>query len=185
MKFKLIKLSILLLSSQIFAQVAIGKNSVTNNSVSLEFGNITSDADKQKGLLLPWVTSAQTVTGAIPGTLIFDTSDKKVKYLKGGATSEWIDLTITETGAVDTSLQDNIVPKATEGVIIGTPEDSTINPHSGILTLEDKDKAMVLPIVDNYLSIENPSPGIIAYDSEHDMLCVFNGTEWTFWRATD
>ncbi|SMP36756.1 hypothetical protein SAMN06264346_1362, partial [Chryseobacterium profundimaris] len=67
------------------AQVAIGKTSVTNASVSLEFGN------EDRGIVLPWVTSAASVTGAVDGTFIYDISDKKVKYRNSGA---WVDLSV-------------------------------------------------------------------------------------------
>lgn len=162
------------------AQVAIGKTSVTNTSVSLEFGNVAGDANKQKGILLPWVNSANSVqtAGAVTGTMIFDTNDKKVKYYKDTNTTPiWFDLTVDTTGVVDTSQQSALDEKAEAKVSIGTP---TSTP--GILVLEDTDKAMILPLVDKYSSVVNPTSGLMVYDLSNDMLCVFNGTVWSFWK---
>ncbi|CAA7193733.1 hypothetical protein [Chryseobacterium potabilaquae] len=95
---KIIVLILLLFFSMFFSQVAIGKTSVSNSSVSLEFGN------ENRGVILPWVTSAASVLNAVDGTLIYDISDKKVKYLSSGT---WVDLSVDTTGVVDTSLQDS------------------------------------------------------------------------------
>lgn len=160
------------------AQVAIGKANISTNSVSLEFGNIANNADFQRGILLPWVTSVNDIANATPGTLVFDTTDKKIKYLKGGATPVWFDLTLGSNGTVDTSLQDALISNNKAKVSIGENNSGA----DGILVLEDTNKAMVLPLVDSYKSIENPSPGMMAYDVSNNMLCVFNGTQWTFWK---
>ena len=66
------------------AQVAIGKAEITklsdnttpNPGISLEFGT------GNKGIVLPWVTSAAAVTGAVDGTVMYDLSDYKIKYKK-------------------------------------------------------------------------------------------------------
>lgn len=161
-----------------FSQVAIGKASITNSSVSLEFGNVAGDANTQRGILLPWVNSAAAVTGAVTGTLIYDASDKKVKYYKDTNTTPiWFDLSVDTTGVVDTSLQASLTDQTEAKVSIGTP---TSTP--GILVLEDNNKAMILPLVDKYSSVVNPSPGMMVYDLSNDMLCVFNGTVWSFWK---
>lgn len=161
-----------------YSQVAIGKASVTNPSVSLEFGNVAGDANTQRGILLPWVNSAAAVTGAVTGTLIYDASDKKVKYYKDTNTTPiWFDLSVDTTGVVDTSLQASLTDQTEAKVSIGTP---TSTP--GILVLEDNNKAMILPLVDKYSSVVNPSPGMMVYDLSNDMLCVFNGTVWSFWK---
>ena len=82
----------------VFSQVAIGKSSVTNPSVSLEFGNVVGNANTQRGIILPWVTSTASVAGAVTGTIIFDASDKKVKYYKDTDTSPiWFDLSVDTT----------------------------------------------------------------------------------------
>lgn len=154
------------------AQVAIGKGSLSSNNVSLEFGN------ENRGLVLPWVTSTGAVTGAANGTLVFNTIDKKVyvKYATG-----WKDLSIDETGAVDTTLQDTITEKTGAKVMIGGNPNTDTTP--GILVLADTNKAMVLPSVDSpHTNIINPAPGMIVYDKTAKLLAVFNGTVWTFWK---
>ena len=160
-----------------FAQVAIGKASVSSPSVSLEFGT------GNKGILLPWVTGVSTVTGAVNGTLVYNTTDKKVyvKYASG-----WKDLSVDATGTtidpinnVDgLTLQNSLNDLDTAKVSIGTP---TSTP--GILVLEDTNKAMVLPkVASPHLKIVNPSPGMMVYDTTKKQLAVFNGTVWSFWK---
>lgn len=154
------------------SQVAIGKPSVTNSSVSLEFG------DGNKGLLLPWVTSAANVTGAVDGTIIYDTADKKVKYLKAGT---WFDLSVDTTGTVNTTLQDSKTENANAKVAIGANGATDTTP--GILVLTDTDKAMILPkVASPHLNIINPSAGMLVYDTTAHQLAVFNGTVWSFWK---
>jgi len=64
-------------------------------------------------------------------------------------------------------------------VILG--EDNT--EAEGILVLDDSTKAMVLPIVENYTDIENPSPGMIVFVNTNKRLAVFNGSKWAFWKS--
>ena len=160
-----------------FAQVAIGKASVSSPSVSLEFGT------GNKGILLPWVTGVSTVTGAVNGTLVYNTTDKKVyvKYASG-----WKDLSVDATGTtVDPitnvdglTLQNSLDDLDTAKVSIGTP---TSTP--GILVLEDTNKAMVLPkVASPHLNIVNPAAGMMVYDTTSKQLAVFNGTVWSFWK---
>ena len=177
------------------AQVAIGKSSISvipstttpNPAISLEFGNTyttspVSNTDP-RGLVLPWVTSKGAVTGAVDGTLVYDTFDKKVyvKYDTG-----WKDLSVDATGttvdpimSVDgLTLQNSLSDQPNAKVSIGTP---TSTP--GILVLEDSNKAMVLPkVASPHLSIINPAPGMMAYDTVKNQLAVFNGKVWTFWK---
>lgn len=155
-----------------FSQVAIGKASVSNTSVSLEFNN------GNKGIILPWVTSAGAVTGAVDGTVIYDTTDRKVKYRKSGA---WKDMSIDATGTVNTALQNAKTESAAAKVTIGG--NSSTNATAGILVLADDNKAMVLPKMDRpHLNIVNPAAGTIAYDTANHQLAVFNGTVWSFWK---
>ncbi|RRQ45831.1 hypothetical protein [Chryseobacterium sp. SC28] len=180
MKIIAILLAFMLVPFNAYSQVSIGKSSISSASVSLEFGNVSGDASKQKGILLPWVESASVVqaASAVPGTLIFDTTDKKIKYYKETNTTPiWFDLTVDNTGVADTSLQSSLVERTDARVSIGTP---TATP--GILVLEDTDKAMVLPLVDKYSSVVNPSPGMMVYDLSNDMLCFYNGKVWSFWK---
>lgn len=154
------------------AQVAIGKSSVSNTSVSLEFGT------GNRGIILPWVTSSANVTGVVNGTLVYDTNDKKVKVKYN---SGWKDLSI-QSGTVDTSLQSSKTEQSTAQVIIG--ENTTSAP--GILVLEDTTRAMILPKVNQpHLNIINPAAGMMVYDTNKKQLAVFNGSAWTFWSAAN
>ena len=167
---KIFIIALTVVSSGSFAQVAIGKSLVSNASVSLEFG------EANKGIILPWVNSAAAVTGAVPGTIIFDVTDKKVKMKNALG---WRDLS-TQSGAVVTTLQDNVVESENAKVIIGS---NKADPTPGILVLSDTDKAMILPKMESpHLNIKNPEAGTMAYDTLTHQLAVFNGSVWTFWK---
>lgn len=159
------------------AQIGIGKSMVSSPSVSLEFGSAN------KGLILPWVISINAVTGVENGTMVFDLSDKKVKvkYASG-----WKDLSVNSQGTTidPITLVDGAVIQNTS-TEIKTAKASIGLPTSvpGILVLEDRDKAMVLPkVASPHLNIINPSPGMIVYDTANKQLAVFNGTMWSFWK---
>lgn len=167
----------LLLSLSIGAQVAIGKTTVSNNAVSLEFGN----ADR--GMVLPWVTNTTAVTGVVNGTMVYDLSDKKVKVKYAAA---WKDLSINTAGTtvdpittvdgvtIQNAGTENTGSKVAIGTVTATP---------GILVLEDTNKAMVLPkVASPHVNIKNPAPGMMVYDTTTKLLVVFNGNVWTFWR---
>ena len=157
----------------IYSQVAIGKSTVTNSSVSLEFGN------DNRGMILAWVTSSTGVTGAVNGTVIYDITDKKVKYLKSGS---WFDLSVDNTGIVDTSLQDSKIEKNTAKTVIGANSATDATP--GVLVLSDANKAMVLPkAASPHLNIITPASGMMVYDTTTKQLAVFNGKVWTFWKS--
>ncbi|MDF2832350.1 hypothetical protein [Chryseobacterium indoltheticum] len=163
----------------VYAQVAIGKGSVQNSSISLEFGN------ENRGMVLPWVTSAGDVAGAVEGTVVYDLSDHKVKVK---IASGWKDLSVDLTGTtidphnstVDlATIQNDVTTENTDAAVrIGTP---TATP--GILVLEDANKAMILPrVASPHLNIINPAPGMMVYDTVAKQLAVFNGTVWSFWK---
>ena len=191
MKNIFITLSIFL-STCAFAQVAIGKASV-NPSVSLEFYD---NADNVRGIILPWVdgvsdtapfiTNSPITETVVNGTLVYDTSDKKVKvkYATG-----WRDLSKDATGttvdpltSVDgLTLQNSITDLDNAKVQIGGDPATDTTP--GILVLADTNKAMVLPkVASPHLNIVNPSPGMMVYDTTKKQLAVFNGTVWSFWK---
>ncbi|WP_292009566.1 hypothetical protein [Chryseobacterium sp.] len=157
-----------LISAALSAQVAIGKTTLESSSSSIEFG------DENRGVVLPWVTDTSSVQSAVNGTLVFDTSDHKVKVYEN---NDWVDLSVDTTGIADTTLQDSLNENVNAKVAIGT---ATATP--GILVLEDTDKAMILPkVADPHLNIISPAPGMIVYDTNKKLLAVFNGTVWTFW----
>lgn len=164
--------ALLLFSAMASCQVAIGKSTVSNSSVSLEF------ATGNRGLILPWVTSAASVIGAVDGTMVYDITDKKVKYRKAGV---WIDISVDATGVVSTLLQDSKTELLSAKVAIGSNPVADNTP--GILVLTDTNKAIVLPkMASPHLNIINPSAGMIAYDTTAHQLAVFNGTVWSFWK---
>lgn len=166
-------------SGPVFSQIGIGKESVSSKAVSLEFG------DGNKGIVLPWVDSEAAVSEAEAGTMIYDLSDHKVKvkYASG-----WKDLSVDGTGTTVDPLtrvdgaasQNNLTeyPGARIGMGAGLP---TLT--SGILVLENTDKAMVLPKTARpHLNIVNPAPGLMVYDTVKKQLAIFNGSVWTFWK---
>ncbi|SFI12664.1 hypothetical protein [Halpernia frigidisoli] len=173
MKNNIVLLAVLF-SISTFSQVAIGKNSTTNSSVSLEFGNAN------KGVILPWVTSSAATSGAVDGTMIFDIVDKKIKFKSNGS---WMDYTTDLTGVVDTKIQNTLQENLTAKVAIG--KDNSTDTAPGILVLTDTDKAMILPKVANpYLNIINPSAGMVVYDTVSHQMATFNGTVWSFWKPS-
>lgn len=207
---KLIIILLGLLSIPAFSQIAVGKSTVTTGSnVSLEFYD---SSDNAKGIVVPWTSTVpnnpvtyNATTGAgyrgiqgtvADGTIIFDLSDKKMKYMKSGA---WFDLTgsptfpltvkdgsnndvtYTQFNAINSSLQDNAkeVDNAKTAIGVNAATDTT----NGILVLTDTDRAMVLPKVANpHLTIQNPAPGMMVFDTVKRQLAVYNGTVWSFWK---
>lgn len=168
-------------ATALFAQVAVGgKQSASSAAVSLEFEN------GNRGIIVPWTDNAAAVDntantlaggtgGAVAGTIIYDTEDKsmKVKTATG-----WKDLSVDKTGVVNTTLQNPLAEKTNAKVSIGTP---TTTP--GILVLENKNKAMILPkVASPHLNIVKPEPGTMVYDTVSKQLAVYNGTVWTFWK---
>ncbi|WDT67280.1 hypothetical protein [Cloacibacterium sp. TD35] len=157
------------------AQVAIGKTNLSSTAVSLEFYD---GADNKRGLVLPWVTSLSDVAGAVNGTFVYNTTDKKVyvKYASG-----WKDLSVDTTGTVDTSLQNSLSDVNEAKVMIGGDHNTDTTP--GILVLGDHHAVMILPkVASPHLNIVNPSPGMMVYDTTTKQLAVFNGTVWSFWK---
>lgn len=82
------KISITLLSliaSALCAQVAIGKASVTNPSVSREFYYST---DNKKAIILPWVDNANTMTNVpqVPSSM---TPKTKGEVLQSNPWLDW------------------------------------------------------------------------------------------------
>ena len=207
---KIIIICTLLSIAPLFSQVAIGKSSATTGSnISLEFYD---SSDNKKGIIVPWVSTVagnpvayNTTTGAgyrgmqgtvVDGTIIFDLSDKKMKYMKAGA---WFDLTgsptfpltvkdasnnnvtFTAFNTIDSSLQDSAKEQDNAKVAIGANGATDTTP--GILVLTDTDKAMILPkVASPHLNIINPAAGMMAYDTTKHQLAVFNGTVWSFWK---
>ncbi|SFN51518.1 hypothetical protein SAMN05421594_3102 [Chryseobacterium oleae] len=156
------------------AQILINTTSSSSNhtlsspSVLIEFSN-----NANKGLILPWLKG--DMPNPVNGTFIFNTVIKKIKvYIN----NTWIDFTrdASTLNPIDITLQNT--PENTKArVIIG----NNTSPTEGILVLESSDKAMVLPkIASPHLNIVNPAPGMIVFDTAKELLCLYNGTQWSF-----
>ncbi|KIC63898.1 hypothetical protein [Chryseobacterium taiwanense] len=165
---KIVLIVSITVSGLMYSQVAFGKTTLESASSSIEFGAAN------RGMVLPWVTDVASVQNAVNGTMIYDLSDKKVKVYKNSA---WVDLSIDATGVADSSIQDALNDNPIAKVAVGTPTTT-----SGILVLEDSNKAMILPkVVSPHLNIISPAAGLMVYDTVKKQLAVYNGSVWTFW----
>ncbi len=155
-----------------YAQVAIGKEDVTNSSVLLEFGT------ELKGIILPSVNAAP---GAVGGTFIFDGTDNSVKVLEeinDGNNGNWTNLTENDEPGTGNPFI-NIGTDSGEGVIIGAATSS----KPGVLVLESTTQALVLPQVANpHLNMPGSIAGTMVYDTASDMIAVFDGVNWSYWK---
>ncbi|UTX48879.1 hypothetical protein [Chryseobacterium sp. MA9] len=161
------KLILLLLFSAIFnAQVAIGKTQIDGSGL-LDFQTGTTN-----GIILPRVIDVGTMNAIVPGTLVFDSASSRVKYFNG----IWEDLS-DKQGNSPVLLPGNDI--ATTGVIIGAASSAA----TGVLVLESDTKALILPkVTDPVTNVKSPAAGMICYDPGTQMICVYNGTEWFFWK---
>jgi len=167
-------ISTFLISQKMKAQVAIGKDNITNSSVLLEFG------PGNKGIILPVVDAAP---GAVGGTFIFNTIKKALEVWEGknnGNLGDWTLLSDENQGVIHSfsNAGSDTIPNPA-GVIIGA--DNTAKP--GVLVLESTTKALVLPQVANpHTNIKSAIAGTIVYDTAADMLAVYDGANWSYWK---
>lgn len=172
MKNIITAIAVVFVSISIHAQIAIGKQAVSNTSVSLEF-----DTTENRGLILPYVETKTGITEN--GTIIYDVTDHKVKYLKD--TNVWEDLSVDATGAANIAIQTGKTESNSAKAAIGTTAATDTTP--GVLVLSDTNKAMILPrVASPHLNIINPAPGMMVYDTTKKQLAVYNGTVWSFWK---
>ncbi len=173
MKYFITLICLISIYSMAIAQVAIGKETVDGDGI-LDFENPTN-----KGISIPKITNLDM--GTVPGTFFFDTSDSKVKFQLEGSI---MDLTVRGVPA-NTSYDLSI--NGYQGYEeVGDEKGTVIGDHSttvvGSLILEANDKALILPKMENpHLTIKDPEPGMLAYDTVKKMMCVYNGHEWSFW----
>lgn len=158
------------------AQTAIGKRAVANEFVILDF-----KANENRGIILPWVQSENRVDTPVGGTLIFDSTDYKVKYFKTGI--GWEDLSI-EPGSIgeynDLVDEQQALIETNNKAILGD-QTSVV---SGVLVLESSNQVMVLPhSVKPAETIQSPVAGTMVYDVVSNRLCIFNGEKWSFWSV--
>ena len=185
------------------AQVIIGGvngTAANKTSVLLEF-----EAGQNKGIIVPYVRTLPTGNALVGGSIILDASTAgaaRMKYYNAFA-STWVDLSGSCSNSLSGDLTGaNLLPKqptaveapelATSKAIIGARTSTA----DGVLVLESDTKAMVLPIVGTIVeggitkvNVPNPSPGMMVYvintdDSAKKSLAVYNGTIWTYWKAT-
>src|SRR5690606_21623372 len=65
------------------------------------------------------------------------------------------------------------------GVILG----SDLSQAKGVLILESNSKAMVLPKINTpHLTVKNPYPGMICYDTVSKSIALFDGKVWNYWK---
>ncbi len=161
------------LLSSVKAQVAFGKDNVTNQSALVEFG------PGNKGIILPSVASA---SGAAGGTFIFNTADKAVEVWEeknNNNAGGWTSLTDQGQGVLHALSNTGTDASATAGVIIGAATTS----KPGTLVLESTTKAMILPVVANpHLTMKSSVAGTMVYDPASDMLAVYDGANWSYWK---
>lgn len=158
----------ILISNINFAQIAVGKTTVTPNAI-LEF---PISATNTKGIILPRVVNTSTMTNVTPGTIVFDLNTSKVKYNDGF----WKELS-DFTGISPTLTTGSDMPNAK--VIIGNQSSEA----DGVLVLESSTKALILPHVSNPVtSVKSPAAGMMVYDPIKKMMCIYNGKEWFFWN---
>lgn len=188
---KYIILTLSLLSTLSSAQLTIGKTTPNSNpvntSVSVEFGNATGG---NKGIVLPWVTTAAGVLtanpGTVAGTFIFDSGDQKVKYRRTVTSPTpgtiWEDLSAGALTPVVANIPDTAGESTSAKAIIGNVTSSPqTDTTPGILILSDTTKAMVLPRVNSHNDIPSPSAGMMVYVTSTNQLAIYNGREWAFW----
>ena len=150
-------------------QVAIGKQVVDGNSTVLDFNNALGNT---KGLILP-ATSGVAAGSLVNGTFIFDTTDNKVKVYENDAWKPLSDAGSSAAIVVNTTVE------LGKGVVIGQSSSTA----DGVLVLESRDKAMILPQISTpHLNVKNPYPGMICYDTASKTLAIFDGSVWNYWK---
>ena len=168
----------IIISINLSAQLVISSNEIQNgqntNSVLLEFENSSN-----KGLLLP--TVSRLPSNPNTGTILLDGTNPLEAKIKLKKKNEWMELSTSSGNATATKIADDRIENQEAKFIIGN-ETST---NDGILVLESKTKAMVLPIVQSTDHIIKPSAGMIVFvkneDLDKSMLAVYNGTDWSYW----
>jgi len=166
----------LLWGSTIDAQVAIGKTTITNPSILLEFG------EESKGIIVPQVSSVPSPSN---GTFVFNNSTG-ILAMEVYENGVWKDLTSdpTTTPNKTIGLAHSFTNNGSDiigdnGVIIGANTSS----KRGALVLESTEKALLLPLVENpHITIKGAIAGTMVYDTASDTLAVFDGKYWSYWK---
>lgn len=168
MKTIIIIVKLLFISSVVYGQTAIGKNSIDGDGL-LDFGN------DGKGIILPYVDQ-DVISNPSPGTFIFDTDSKQVAYYSS-ATASWISMNANLNDAAAPGIASEA--EAGDGVVLGAHNATA----EGVLVLESSDKALILPkVADPHENIKSPAYGTMCYDTTSKSIAVFNGKEWSYWK---
>ena len=158
-------------SISVYGQIGIETESVEGSGL-MDFPTGTT-----KGIILPQVTDNTVMTDVSAGTFVFDGATSKTKYYNG---TIWIEMS-GENGQSPTLIS-GLEKNLTKGVIIGAP-DSSVN---GVLIFESQDKALILPKVsDPTNTVKSPVAGMICYDPITKLVCLYNGTNWSYWGNID
>ncbi|MDR6159062.1 hypothetical protein QF023_002867 [Chryseobacterium sp. SLBN-27] len=160
---KIIILTALTLAGWVQSQVAIGKTTLTNSSVALEFG---SDV---RGIRLPLVTDATTMTGT-NGSMVFDAATGSFRFY---ANNVWSAATSGgQTGGAPTGSDTG------SGVIVGANSSSA----TGALIIESSNRALVLPqaILVGQRSITGVK-GLAIWDPALKAVAVYDGVKWNYY----
>lgn len=154
------------------AQISINTELPRSAATILDFKH---DPNNTMGMVLPIVDT--TATTMIPGTLLLDKSDKRIKYKKE---NEWVSLSYVD-GNLDQHIP-NPSPDTMQSTYIGDTPNLAVQ---GVLVLESPNKAMVLPNVkDPIINVKNPYPGMICYDPTTKALFLYDGRYWNIWRKS-
>ena len=160
MKKIIIILATVLLPVLAVAQVGIGKSTVTNGSVILEFG---TDA---RGIRLTPVQNVTSLPSPVGGTIAFDGNTGSFRYYE----TAW---SVADGGGVT-----NGHPTGTDGNTTGVIIGAKTSLATGALILESSNKALVLPKVSDVRRIATPPTGLLLYDTFDKSVKVFNGNVW-------
>lgn len=159
------------------AQVIINGSSSAAGSVSSPSVLMEFQAGINKGIILPWNTSKPSSPSN--GTFILNTVNRQVEVFENNT---WRNLSADASTAnpIDMTLQSSPYTENTAAKSIVGAQNTTA---SGIMVLESANKALVLPKVESpHLNIINPAPGMMVFDPVKELLCVYNGTQWSYWR---
>lgn len=166
----------LCISFQLNAQIKFSQNNnaqLSSGSVLIEFDD---DINNSKGLILPTVNTLDART--VDGTILFDGQSFQFKVKQNG---EWVAMNELKPNVRLNVSEINLYRDKEEGgIIIGDENEVAVR---GALVLASKDKAMVLPKIKTPdVKVVDPYVGMICYDTESNMLAMFDGVEWNYWE---
>ncbi|MGV0966736.1 hypothetical protein [Empedobacter falsenii] len=162
------------------AQIGIGVNSISSGKI-IDFQDNCKDqlctAENAKGIILPILTNTIS-NNFVNGTFLLDESEKIIKVYEN---DKWLRLSYLP-GNLSNVITPTTSTEIGEGVYIGDNSNGN-NSSLGVLELNSTDRALVLPkIYKPYISVENPYPGMICYDTDSKSLMLYDGRYWNIWK---